>query len=153
LRSKREHGTPRADEYVFEYIESSRPRNVLTTPLTVREVEAARPRPKPYGVADGDGLVLRVTPEGNKFWRFRYRLHGKQPRISLGCFPDVTLQKARQQAAAYRTLVCRTNGIDPYCHYLVSLFIKLPLDSSADDYAALMPWAMPAVLISEGRGQ
>ncbi len=24
-----------------------------TMPLTVREVEAARPRPKPYGVADG----------------------------------------------------------------------------------------------------
>ncbi|WP_269503991.1 tyrosine-type recombinase/integrase [Burkholderia sp. IMCC1007] len=80
-------------------------------PLTVREVEAARPRPKPYGVADGDGLVLWVTPEGNKFWHFRYRLHGKQPRISLGRYPDVTLQKARQQAAAYRTLVA--DGADP----------------------------------------
>ncbi|CAB3668096.1 tyrosine-type recombinase/integrase [Paraburkholderia rhynchosiae] len=80
-------------------------------PLTVREVEAARPRPKPYGIADGDGLVLWVTPEGSKFWHFRYRLHGKQPRISLGRFPDVTLQKARQQAATYRTLVA--DGADP----------------------------------------
>lgn len=80
-------------------------------PLTVREVEAARPRPKPYGVADGDGLVLWVTPEGNKFWHFRYRLNGKQPRISLGRYPDVTLQKARQQATAYRTLVA--DGADP----------------------------------------
>ncbi|MEX3957367.1 Arm DNA-binding domain-containing protein [Trinickia sp. EG282A] len=80
-------------------------------PLTVGEVEAARPQPKPYDVADGDGLVLRITPEGNKFWHFRYRLHGKQPRILLGRYPDVTLQKARQQAAAYRPLVA--DGADP----------------------------------------
>jgi integrase len=80
-------------------------------PLTVREVEAARPQPKPYGIADGDGLILWITPEGNKFWHFRYRLHGKQPRISLGRYPDLTLQKARQQAASYRTLVA--DGADP----------------------------------------
>ncbi|MFL9962134.1 integrase arm-type DNA-binding domain-containing protein, partial [Paraburkholderia sediminicola] len=77
MPSKPEHGKPRADEYVFEYIESSRSRNVL----------------------------------GNKFWHFRYRLPGKQPRISLGRYPDITLQKARQQAAAYRTLVA--DGADP----------------------------------------
>ena len=100
-----------SNEYVFEYIESSKSDNVLTVPLTVREIEAARPRPKPYGVADGDGLVLWVTPEGNKFWHFRYRLHGKQPRISLGAYPAVTLQKARLQAASYRTLVA--DGVDP----------------------------------------
>ena len=76
MPSKPEYGKPRADEYVLEYIESSSSHNVLAMPLTVREVEAARPRPKPYGVADGDGLVLWVTPEGNKFWHFRYRLHG-----------------------------------------------------------------------------
>ena len=105
------HDKPTSNEYVFEYIESSRSRNVLTMPLTVREVEAARPRPKPYGVADSDGLALWVTPEGGKFWHFRYRLHGKQPRISLGAYPAVTLQKARLQAASYRALVA--DGVDP----------------------------------------
>jgi integrase len=80
-------------------------------PLTVLKVEAARSRSKPYGIADGDGLVLWVTPEGAKFWHFRYRLHDKQPRISLGRYPAITLQKARLQAASYRALVA--DGIDP----------------------------------------
>lgn len=75
------HDRPTSNEYVFEYIESSKLDNVLTMPLIVREVEAVQPRSKPYGVADGDGLVLWVTPEGNKFWHFRYRLHGKQRRL------------------------------------------------------------------------
>nr|WP_082256017.1 transposase domain-containing protein [Burkholderia thailandensis] len=33
---------------------------------------------------------------------------------------------------------CKANGIEPYRH-LVSLFAKLPLAATADDYAALMP--------------
>ncbi|MFP3563030.1 Arm DNA-binding domain-containing protein [Paraburkholderia sp. SIMBA_030] len=51
-------------------------------------MKAARPRSKPYCVADGDGLVLWVTPDGTKFWHFRYRLHGKQPCISMGRYAD-----------------------------------------------------------------
>ena len=31
---------------------------------------------KPYKLADGGGLHLLVQPNGNKFWRFRYRFHG-----------------------------------------------------------------------------
>ena len=88
LSSRVEHGEPDADEYVFEHIESSRSSNVLTIPLAVGEVEAAQPRSKPYSVADGDGLVLWVTPEGTRFWHFRYRLHSKQPPISMGRYAD-----------------------------------------------------------------
>jgi len=36
---------------------------------------------------------------------------GKQPRISLGTYPAVSLQQARERAAEYRALVA--NGIDP----------------------------------------
>lgn len=38
---------------------------------------------------------------------------------------------------------CKANGTDPY-RYLVSLFAKLHLPSTADNYAALMSWATPA---------
>ena len=38
---------------------------------------------------------------------------------------------------------CKANSIDPY-RYLVWLFVRLPLARTADDYAALMPWTMPA---------
>jgi Arm DNA-binding domain len=36
---------------------------------------------------------------------------GKQPRISLGTYPAVSLQQARERAAECRALVA--NGIDP----------------------------------------
>jgi hypothetical protein len=102
---------PAANEYIFEYIKSSRSENVLTIALTVREVQAAKPKSKPYGLADGDGLLLWVTPDDSKFWHFRFRLRGKQPRISLGRYPDISLQQARLEAAAYRALVAK--GVDP----------------------------------------
>ncbi|KEO67068.1 hypothetical protein J103_24515 [Burkholderia pseudomallei MSHR5855] len=40
---------------------------------------------------------------------------------------------------------CKANGVEPY-RYLVWLFTRLPLAATADDYADLMPWSMPAAL-------
>ncbi len=79
--------------------------------LTIREIQATKPKDKPYGLADGAGLFLWVTPKGQKYWHFRYRFDDKQPRISLGVFPDVSLALAREKAAEARALVVR--GIDP----------------------------------------
>ncbi|MEM1318332.1 MAG: Arm DNA-binding domain-containing protein, partial [Pseudomonadota bacterium] len=44
------------------------------------------------------GLSLRVTAQGAKSWTFRYRtkLDGKQRRMSVGKWPDVTLAAARE---------------------------------------------------------
>ncbi|CCG37618.1 phage integrase family protein [Xanthomonas citri pv. mangiferaeindicae LMG 941] len=79
--------------------------------LSAREVQTARPRAKPYGIADGSGLFLWVMPDAQKYWHFRYRINGKQPRISLGVYPTVSLQLAREKAHEARLLVAR--GIDP----------------------------------------
>ncbi|WP_418648331.1 tyrosine-type recombinase/integrase [Thauera butanivorans] len=79
--------------------------------LTAREVQAAKAKDKPYGLADGGGLTLWITPLEQKYWHFRYRLNDKQPRISLGGYPTVSLQLAREKAAEARALVAR--GIDP----------------------------------------
>ncbi|MFC3656985.1 tyrosine-type recombinase/integrase [Xanthomonas hyacinthi] len=80
-------------------------------PLTAREVQTAQFQDKSYGLADGNGLFLWVTPEAQKYWHFRYRINGKQPRISLGVYPTVSLQLAREKAHEARLLVAR--GIDP----------------------------------------
>jgi integrase len=79
--------------------------------LTAREIQAAKPREKAYGLADGGGLSLWVTPIGQKYWHFRYRIDDKQPRISLGVYPTISLQLAREKAAEMRALVAR--GVDP----------------------------------------
>lgn len=42
-------------------------------PLTRLEIKNAKPREKPYKLADGGGLYLEVTPAGGKHWRIKYR--------------------------------------------------------------------------------
>ena len=46
-------------------------------------------------VADAGGLYLWVYENGQKYWRFRYRIDGKEQLLSLGVYPDVSLKEAR----------------------------------------------------------
>lgn len=50
--------------------------------LTVKAIEAATPKAKPYKLSDGQGLYLEVMPSGAKYWRLKYRIAGKEKRIS-----------------------------------------------------------------------
>jgi hypothetical protein len=65
-------------------------------PLTVKEVEAAKPSTKGYTIKDRDGLFLFVAHTGIKSWHFRYSFAKKQQRISFGTFPEISLQRARE---------------------------------------------------------
>lgn len=60
---------------------------------------------------DERGLYLEVAPRGGKWWRFKYRLAGKEKRISLGVYPEVSLKDARLKCADARKLL--SDGIDP----------------------------------------
>jgi len=73
-----------------------------TRKLTERAVKALKPRPKPYKAADGEGLYVYVTPAGGKLWRLKYRFGGKERRLSLGPWPGVSVEQARDKAAAAR---------------------------------------------------
>lgn len=79
--------------------------------LTVVEIRALKPAKRPYKVADSDGLYLLVQPSGALLWRFRYRIFGTDRKLSLGRFPDVTLQEARKQRDVARAEL--VDGIDP----------------------------------------
>lgn len=50
----------------------------LTTPLTAKEIQSAKPREKEYKLFDGGGLYLAVTPKGGKWWRLKYRFNNKE---------------------------------------------------------------------------
>ncbi len=65
-------------------------------------------------LADGRGMYLEISPNGGKWWRFKYRIGGKEKRISLGVYPDVGLADARDKREAARNLVAA--GIDPADH-------------------------------------
>lgn len=63
--------------------------------LTDTDCENAKPKKTRYKLACGGGLCLQVTPEGGKYWVFRYRAEGKEKNRSLGVFPIVSLSEAR----------------------------------------------------------
>jgi hypothetical protein len=74
-------------------------------------ISGAKPREKAFKLADGGGLYLLVTPEGSRWWRLRFRVHGKEKMLSLGTFPDVSLKLARDRRDQARRDLA--NGIDP----------------------------------------
>jgi len=63
--------------------------------LTDTALKALKPRDKTYTVADDRGLYVEVFPTGGVVWRFRYRLNGKQEKLTLGKYPALTLKNAR----------------------------------------------------------
>ena len=48
-----------------------------------------------YTLGDSVGLTLNVTASGGKVWLFRCYWTGKQKRMSLGCYPQISLKEAR----------------------------------------------------------
>jgi len=51
------------------------------------------------------------TPTGGKLWNLKYRIDGKEKKISFGAYPDISLAEARQRRDQARALLA--NGIDP----------------------------------------
>jgi integrase len=62
---------------------------------------------------DGAGLYLQIRPRAQS-WIYRFRLNGRSRDMGLGSLADVGLVRAREKAAAARTLVAQ--GIDPIEH-------------------------------------
>lgn len=90
------------------------PRLLPPMPLSDIKIRQAKPRQKPYKLADEKGLYIEVAPSGGKWWRLKYRFGGKEKRLSLGIYPDVPLAEARARRDEARTLLA--NGVDPSAH-------------------------------------
>lgn len=71
----------------------------------------AKPKEKKYKLSDSEGLYLEVMPTGSKYWRIKYRIHGKEKRIAVGVYPKVSLQEARQEKDKIKDNL--KNGLDP----------------------------------------
>lgn len=80
-------------------------------PLSDKQCQAAKSRPKSYKLFDFEGLYLEVRPSEGKYWFLKYRLHGSEKRISLGSYPNTGLREARVKKDELRGLIA--NGIDP----------------------------------------
>ena len=47
-------------------------------PLTDTAIRSAKSKSKPFKLFDSGGLYLQVNPAGGKWWRFKYRVGGKE---------------------------------------------------------------------------
>ena len=79
--------------------------------LTDIVIKSAKPKDKDYKLGDSDGLYLFITKAGGKLWRFKYRVDGKEKKLSLGSYPEVSLLQARVKRDQARKL--HAQGIDP----------------------------------------
>jgi integrase len=79
--------------------------------LTDTKIRNAKAGEKPKKLFDERGLYLELSPAGGKWWRLKYRFAGKDKRISLGVYPDVSLKDARDRRDAARKLL--SNRVDP----------------------------------------
>lgn len=80
-------------------------------PLTDTAVRQAKAADKDFSLTDANGLSLFIARSGTKSWHFRFSWLGKQPRYSLGTYPEITLKEARELRDQARALVAK--GIDP----------------------------------------
>ncbi|MEJ7669810.1 MAG: integrase arm-type DNA-binding domain-containing protein [Casimicrobiaceae bacterium] len=79
--------------------------------LTDKNVRDAKPREKPYKVADGAGMYLLVNPDGARYWRLKYRFAGREKLLALGTYPAVTIKDARRHRDVAKAAL--RDGRDP----------------------------------------
>lgn len=79
--------------------------------LTDVKVKTAKPKEKPYKLADGSGMYLLINTNGSKYWRMKYRFAGKEKMLSIGVYPDISLADAREKRSEARKILAA--GGDP----------------------------------------
>jgi len=79
--------------------------------LTDAMVRGAKPQEKTARLYDERGLYLEISPAGGRWWRWKYRAGGKEKRLSLGVYPDVSLREARLKRDEARKVLAA--GSDP----------------------------------------
>ncbi|MBL0767770.1 integrase arm-type DNA-binding domain-containing protein [Sphingopyxis sp. DHUNG17] len=79
--------------------------------LTDAAIRNAKPKAKPFKLGDSLGLFLLVQPSGGKLWRLKYRIDGREKKLGLGTYPEISLGEARRRRDDARELIAA--GKDP----------------------------------------
>lgn len=73
--------------------------------LTDLQIRQAKPGDKARKLSDSRGLYLEIRPTGSRFWRYRYKIAGKENVFAIGEYPAMSLADARAERDKARTLV------------------------------------------------
>jgi hypothetical protein len=75
------------------------------------KAQLGKDREKIEEFADRDAMSVRITPKGKIVFQLRYRYNGKQHRLDLGSYPNLTLKNARLESDRLRAEL--EKGLDP----------------------------------------
>ncbi len=99
--------------------------------------------PVRYTIPDTRGLHLWVKTKNQKYWIFRYTIHGKRFDTSLGRFPEINLAEAREKVLKLRREII--NGINPIeaakaikASQLNAKKLSIPFGKFAEEYIERM---------------
>lgn len=84
---------------------------LVMPPLTELKLKSIKTSGKIERFYDDRGLYLELSRAGGKLWRWKYRFDGKEKRLSLGAWPDVSLKEAREKRDRARLTL--QGGVDP----------------------------------------
>lgn len=85
-----------------------------------------------YQDTGSDGLLIGITDRGAKSFRVRRKLNGKSIRVTLGRFPDMTIDQARRKAR--EALSTLAEGINPVAEKRASRSRAMTLGGVFEDY-------------------
>jgi len=107
-------------------------------------LKAIKSKEQAFSKSDSGGLFITVSPKGAKSWGLRYRLSGKQEKVTLGDYPAHSLAEARSWRDDCKALAKR--GLSPMALKRGAL---IPDDASpaAKDQAEafIREWCLKAV--------
>ena len=88
----------------------------LSNRLTELSIKQSKPKVKQYKITDGEGMFLRIFPNGSKYWQLQYWFEGKQKILSLGVWPEVSLKQAREKRfeAKKKIKKPKNNGVNQF---------------------------------------
>jgi integrase len=82
------------------------------SPMTIKSMVArSKKEGKTEKAPDGGGLYFVAEHNRSAWWRFDYRINGKQKTLSVGLYPEIGIQDARARRDELRKQLA--NGIDP----------------------------------------
>lgn len=80
-------------------------------PLTDSKLRVLKPTDEVQVIPDGFGLHFSITPANKRSWKVRYSIDGKRSWITIGQYPAMGLQEARQERDRINKLVAE--GVNP----------------------------------------
>jgi integrase len=95
-------------------MDSTATERVKPTAFTDKHLKSLKPKESRYRVSDASctGLVIEITPAGNKNWLYRYKFNAKTVNMALKTsYPSMPLAKAREKVRELQAL--KATGINP----------------------------------------